>query len=151
MKNSPEFARRYQLVNFATPEGLETLLWVRKEDGRIGVKRTELEVGVPGYLFHTTNGGVSELDPDGHVGLRIDSSHPASLVGLPLDPGRWEVRVEASGDVEARITSLGGRGIDPDTQFQFELGAQTVVSMAVTLRHGVRAHLLRVLFRRIPD
>jgi len=153
MRESPEFARRYQLVTFKTPEDVTTRLWVRTEDGRIGVKRAGGEVSIPGYLFYTQPGGVAELNPEGRLGLRIDASHPAYLFGLALESGRWEARVEASGEVNVNIPGAGWPAGDDGTshaEFRLEQGGQALVTMAITLRRGDRAHLLRVVFRRIP-
>ena len=153
MKQAPEFGQRYQLVTFETPEGVETLLWVRKEDGRIGVTRTELEVSVPGYLLSTPAGGVAELDAGGRVGMRIDGEHRADLAGLHLDPGQWEARVDASGDVDARMLApIAARGDgSSQTEFTFEARESSPVKMSFTLRGGNRAHVRRVVFRKIVN
>jgi hypothetical protein len=97
---------------------------------------------------------VTELDPEGRLGLRVDGSHPAVLVDLRLGPGRWEGRVEASGDVRASMSGFEGPARDGGTfrtDSRFEREDQARVTIVVTLQHGDRAHLLRVLFQRISD
>jgi arabinofuranosyltransferase len=148
MQASPEFARRYKLVVFLTPDGTTTRLWVRKDDSRIGVERSGDEVRVPGFLFDTAPDGVAELDPEGRLGLRIDATHPARLVALDLDPGRWDVRVEASGEVDASASSVTVGDAPLDGRDVREPGR---LLLGVALRRGERAHLRRVVFRKVVD
>ena len=51
MVKSPEFARHYQLVTFETgdPTGERALLWVRREDSRVGISRTPGADHRPGF------------------------------------------------------------------------------------------------------
>jgi hypothetical protein len=154
MQGSAEFARRYQAVTFETPEGVQTRLWVRKEDGKIGVKRSDVEVSVPGYLLYTPAGGVAELDSEGWVGLRIDGSHPAYLVDLRLGSGRWEAHVEASGHVAVSISGPGGPESNdgsPSAQLLFDERDEAPATLRITLQYGGRAHVRTVLFRRISN
>ena len=46
MMNLPDFARNYQIVRFdvGDPSGDPALLWVRREDSRIGIKRMATEI-----------------------------------------------------------------------------------------------------------
>ena len=48
MMNLPDFARYYQIVRFdvGDPSGDPALLWVRREDSRIGIKRMATEITV---------------------------------------------------------------------------------------------------------
>jgi hypothetical protein len=152
LEDSDEFARLYQLVTFETPEGARTRLWVRKEDGRIGVKRTDLEVAIPGYLFHTSRGGVARLDPQGRVGLQVDGSHPASMLVAGLAPGRWRARVDESGALDVTVVGQGEQTKgSAGTDLFFAQRSEAPVTLLVTLREGDRAHLRGVVLQRVQD
>jgi len=151
MKDSPEFARLYKLVTFQTREGVQTRIWVRQEDSRVGIKRTDREVNVPGYLLDASPGAVAALSSDERVGLRIDKAHGASRTDLALGPGRWVMRIEGSGEVDAGVWRRGRRNTilstTPD-EIRIEQGQDARVSMVVTLRSGYLAYLYRVVFEK---
>jgi hypothetical protein len=153
MKLNPDFVRLYQFVTFEAPGGVRTRLWVRREDGRIGVQRNEGEVVVPGYLFVGPTSVVADMDSAGRVGLRIDDGNRAFFRGVSLPPGRWSARVEASGDIEVSVAmrrwQATADGSPPD-EIRFEVGEESVVSILVVAQHG-KAHLRRALFQRTPD
>ena len=151
MKQNPEFARRYVLVSFETPEGIGTRLWVRRELGRIGIQRTDSEVRVPGYLFATSPTGLAVLDPDGRLGARLDASHTAELRSLALGAGGWSVHVEASGNVRP-IFSGSALTLCRDGQTSGDvciaLENDALFTIAMTLSAGTSAHVRRVVFRK---
>jgi len=97
MMEIAEFSALYQLVTFDAGGGVQTRMWVRKEDGKLGTKRGNGEVVIPGYLLYPWNGGVAALDAEGHMAERIDGEHSASIHDVRLEPGRWQLTVEGLG------------------------------------------------------
>jgi hypothetical protein len=148
MKSSPEFAQYYQLVTFETPTHVTSNMWVRKEDGRIGVTRTDEEVSMPGYLLSSPGGGVAKLDPDGRLALQVDASHPASA-SVALHTGRWSMHVEALGEVDVTVLDRNHR-CDGTGNADIDLGPERddePVRLVVAMRQGNRAYVRRVVFR----
>jgi hypothetical protein len=148
MKGSPEFARNYQLVTFETPTSVQSRMWVRKEDGKVGTARTDDEITVPGYLLSTRQGGVAKLDPEGRLALQVDASHPASL-SMGLHGGRWSVRVEALGEVDVTVSSRSHRSSGTGTA-TIDVGPEREddpVKLVIAVRRGDTAYVRRVIFR----
>lgn len=153
MVERPEFASLYRLVTFETRNHVQTHLWVRREDGRLGTTRREGEVVVPGYLAQTPSGGVAELDPEAHIAFRVDPDHPAFLSDVRLGPGRWKARIEVSGDVDVSVMGrtwrAEGTGNSPIALDQ--RASEAPVTVIVNARNRDRAYLLRAVFEAVRD
>jgi hypothetical protein len=154
MKASPEFARLYKLVTFRAEGDTSARLWVRAEDGRIGVKRSAEEISVPGYLFQLQPGAVVGMDIADRVGLVVDESHWAALDALPLGKGRWTASIEGYGHMAIHVTTPDWEASTdgaPVPELPFECGDDTPVTVVVTWVRAGPAHLERVVFRRVRD
>ena len=105
MLADPEFSRRYQSIRVQGPVGNRAYadLWIRREEGKLGVIRTPERIAVPGYFFssHLSN-AVSRLDASGRLVARISATEPGRLPPLELPPGRWRLRF-VPGDRPLRI------------------------------------------------
>jgi len=95
----PDFYRCYRRVTFEgdAPFMYRSQLWVRAEDGRLGIVRTRDRVVVPGYLLVADPGSVAKLDHAGRAAVAVVDTVPAAIEGLRLDGGRWSVHFESTG------------------------------------------------------
>jgi hypothetical protein len=95
----PDFYRCYRRVTFEgdDPFVFRSQLWVRAEDGRLGVMRSRDRVVVPGYLLGADPGSVAKLDHSGRAAVAVVDTVPAAIQGLRLDGGRWSVHLESTG------------------------------------------------------
>jgi hypothetical protein len=106
----PGFRRLYHLVAFETaaPHRFRSRIWVRRESERIGVRRTENRVHVPGYLFATHRESAAFLCSGGSLAARTPPTGSLRLPALPLVAGRWRYRLDTEGDdVQARFLQSG--------------------------------------------
>lgn len=100
----PEFHNFYQLVRYHSQHFKDQRgdLWVRREDGVLGIVREEDKVVIPGWLLAQAS-GVAEL----HQGLlkaRVTPMEPAHLERLRLPAGRW--RMTADSDTPVYLGAL---------------------------------------------
>ena len=103
----PGFRGNYCLVYFRSVKG-PVGLWVRVENGHIGITRTDEAIRVPGFLFATTPAGAAAIDPSGRLGavLTPDGVLKAEVY---LPAGDWRLMVLANTAEPVRATIL------PDT------------------------------------
>jgi hypothetical protein len=101
----PAFAEQYRFIAFLSVgrDAFRSDLWVRLEDGRIGLTRAGGRVAIPGYLFASALAdrrapqAVATLDEEGAFGARLGKDQPGRLREIALRPGRVRVEVEGSG------------------------------------------------------
>ncbi len=95
----PGFRADYQLVTFEgkRPFIVHSKIFVRKESEKIGVRRSEGAVEVPGYLLANTEGSLAVyIDEEKRLAGRLLDSTPGKIrIGLP--PGGWRLTLDAYG------------------------------------------------------
>ena len=95
MLADPEFSRRYQSIRVQGPVGNRAFadLWIRREEGKLGVIRTPDRIAVPGYFFSSQlSNAVSRLDASGRLVAQISAQQPGRLPPLELPTGRYRLR-----------------------------------------------------------
>lgn len=103
------FRRAYSKVRFEgrDPYPVRSVIWVRRR-GRIGMKVSEAEIAIPGFLF----GGrrvIAALGPGGRLAAEIPP-RKAAWVAVPEAAGAtWDIVVDASGEVGAKLVRRGKR------------------------------------------
>jgi arabinofuranosyltransferase len=99
MTASPEFRRLYALVRFNTrgPDDEQAIVWVRQEDGRVGIERGRDLVTVPGFLLAASSSASAEFDESGRLGALIAAGQTLALSPLALEPGTWRGTIDADG------------------------------------------------------
>lgn len=97
----PQFAAHYQLIRYRTRIYREQSgeLWIRREDGPLGVQRGAGRIVVPGWLL-AQESGHAELH-EGRLKAATTPESPAHLSALVVPAGRW--RVDAG---EAQVSVL---------------------------------------------
>jgi hypothetical protein len=96
----PEFRTLYTLVRFSThgPGDEQAIVWVRREDSRVGIDRRPDRVTVPGFLLASPRAAAyAEFDDSGRLGAVVAAGQGLSLPSLVLEPGTWRGAVDAAG------------------------------------------------------
>ncbi len=90
----PEFGQFYQLMRYHSviDKDLSGELWIRREDGPLGVERSSDRLVVPGWLLPQAS-GVAELH-DGRLQALVTPLEPAHLVALRVPAGRWRLTAQ---------------------------------------------------------
>ena len=156
ISEDPRFQRDYRLVLFhgKEPYSYRSGIWVR-ESGRVGVRREEGRVVVPGHLLsaQALNGSAAELDADGRIGTGVSEELSAGIRGLELPAGTWRVRLERSGGPlqwqvrESATQAVLGQG--PKSK-PLRLDAPARIDFEVRVATGEAAHVTELVFRRTP-
>jgi hypothetical protein len=109
----PGFRALYHLVAFETapPGRFRTRIWVRRESGTIGIRRTAVTVRVPGFLFATHRRSAAVLGPDGRLEAQAPVGGSLRYPRLLLETGRWRYRFDLAGEgARVRFSETGGDG-----------------------------------------
>ncbi|MBL9038772.1 MAG: hypothetical protein JNG84_09680 [Archangium sp.] len=149
MAAHPDFPRRYQLMRFVSTfgQGLTHELWIRREDGPLGVVRSEREISVPGWLLAERTGR-AELKERKLV-TRVSALEPASMYALVLPAGSWELAVDPPNPaltVSVRCPS----GQVPGQVSRFRLEAETPIDLFIGAK-GADAFVQRAVFTQVDD
>lgn len=94
-----EFHAYYQLMRYHSVEhhSLTGDLWIRREDGVLGVERSATRLVVPGWLLAESS-GVAEIH-EGRLKTTVTPHAPGHLRKLRVPAGKWRVSAEAGGAV----------------------------------------------------
>ncbi|MEN0062509.1 MAG: hypothetical protein AAGA48_10190 [Myxococcota bacterium] len=107
MLRHAEFDDFYQYVNLKVQvrrRWWSVHLFLRREDGPLGVVRTPDAIAVPGYLLARHKGAPAYLR--GRTVLtRIEPNNPGELFRIAVPAGRWTV--EVADDIQARFRCRG--------------------------------------------
>lgn len=89
MGNTVEFRRDYRLVFFRSGAATERL-WVRIENGPLGIVRDTDNIHVPGFLLATTPTSEVVLDSAGNPAARLTGGE-AAIEKISFPVGTWDV------------------------------------------------------------
>ncbi|HVY41316.1 MAG TPA: hypothetical protein VHM31_25445 [Polyangia bacterium] len=100
MLGMPAFHQLYQWMrvqgdvgNRATAE-----IWVRREDGPLGIRRAPGRIEVPGYLLTGQESeATARLDPAGKLAAQVTWRDPGVLPAITVPAGRWRVTLTPPG------------------------------------------------------
>lgn len=97
MQEDPRFFRDYTLVRFETqpPARVVSRIWVRRNSERIGIRASDSQISIPGFLLNNSDATVAYLDSGNELVVAASRATPARLDKLDLPSGLW--RVESSG------------------------------------------------------
>lgn len=153
MMQDPRFTQRYRLVSSENegPRGVRTTIWARLEGGRIGVRRDDRRVVIPGALLAPDSAGVARPGPDGRLEAVVNDHSAGAYSRLALPAGRWRVLVQARGNpVAAEVRTSGdtlrlAHGIEPGP---FSVSGSRV---DLILRSRGDARVASVAFERVGE
>jgi arabinofuranosyltransferase len=155
MQQDPRFFRDYTLVRFEgrEPYKVTARIWVRKESERIGIRRGQDAVSVPGFLICDNQTSVARLGAGGRLVVPATPAQPARLERFQLPPGRWRVEAEASPpSVRLRASSSHSGGVLLDAQTPAVLdwgGGELTIELSPAGAETVEVH--KLTFTRVQD
>jgi hypothetical protein len=123
---------------------------VRREDSRVGIKRTATEITVPGFLLAGGEfGPIAGLDENGRLAALMQPSTTAGIAAIRLESGAWRVDVESTAGVALSVTVPGQPEIHGDPGLTFEIPARTDVAVKVRSGAGAATAVHQLQFKRI--
>ncbi len=153
-----EFTSTFRAVTIECeqPRPVVSVIWMRTEGGAIGIKRSENQIQIPGYLFSDNRHSKSRLDPKGWLGVAVLPGEPAEFTGLRVPPGTWAVRLESSGGaVSAFIegADTGGVPTSGKTGSSFRTAGSDSKHLSISLwtEKAAGAHVREVVLRRVAS
>jgi len=155
MVKDKRFARFYRRAIFETPDPRRVRSWiyVRAEDGKLGVERTDDAVRVPGYLVSSSPESVVRLDKKGQAVMIVTPGRPALLDRLRLPAGEWRVEVatsSGSGRLVVREADSQAVLLEAEGQGRFVLtpGTEKAVSLEIETVGENPVEVLEIVFKR---
>ncbi|MGD8608430.1 MAG: hypothetical protein PVH21_14130 [Myxococcales bacterium] len=139
MDKDPRFHQWYRNVRVRGEEPYPTRFSIFcRLEGRVGLRRSEGQVVVPGYLFATTRGTEARLDANGSLVTRFLKPAEAAVRGIALPAGTW--RITAIGQGPLRLSARSDSG-EPATMLgsdavELTLAAPSTVDVQVTGAEG---------------
>jgi arabinofuranosyltransferase len=150
----PSFRKSYQPVTFETlslPDIHRPRLFVRREDGRIGVRRSGTVIEVPGFLFSQGPGGLAKFDAEARLGAVATRENPARLEKLRVERGSYRFEISASVEVAASVSvSPPCRRRSPPAPSTLEVcETEAMVSFSVSPTRDPLGHVLGAKLTRL--
>ena len=146
---SPDFRKYYRLV-FYRSGTFEIAIWTRVESSRIGIRRTDDRIYIPGFLLATTSKSRSVLGSAGALVTRLENGE-ARIEGVYLPPGTWDVTLETEEAGHLALTAFpitGTTVLNPktlriatqgDSRSFIVVGDQGLIRAVVAYRIGTAA------------
>ena len=111
----PRFGHFYQLVHFDTdpPHGTHAAVYIRRLDGRLGIKQSVDAIVIPSYLSVEKKANTVRLI-DGRAQLVLPPRGSADFRDIPVPPGHWTCHVRTkypSAVVVSDLSSSSGSEI----------------------------------------
>ncbi|HVR20882.1 MAG TPA: hypothetical protein VMS65_14325, partial [Polyangiaceae bacterium] len=151
MLNVPAFQQEYQLVRARGSRGRSIgEFWMRREGGKVGLRRDEDRIDVPGYFFASGH-AVAELDNKKRLVANAPGSLWAELPRLTLPEGTWELLLDTNATpagvafrcdgVSAAETGVSKWSIEIDTERSIDVvvGAGANATLAIRNATFVRS------------
>jgi hypothetical protein len=153
MQSDPKFTAQFAFLTFEATGSrtVPTRMWVRRDSERLGVRREPGRIVVPGFFF-AVGQAVAREDGEGRLGTVVSAFSPGAARVGDAFPGRWRVRVEASGPpVEVSAQPKSGEAMTGEPPFVFEVkgGEARDVDLAVRPRGAGIAHVRDVVLTRV--
>lgn len=143
-----DFRALYTDVEFETPTRDRTVLWTRIE-GRVGVRRTDRTVAIPGYLL-TQHDSVAR-EERGLLGLAMRDIGSAQVHGIRMSAGTWKLSASGVGVDALRCSATLPRirrkqnGALPLT---IAVAEEAPVTLRCTLPKDATAHVIQLTLSR---
>ena len=150
MKADPRFRGRYRrvLLHGEQPVPLHFYAFSRLE-GRVGARRSEGQVVIPGYLFAEGKGTRGELDERGALGTRFLEHTEGTLEGVELPEGVWRVSAKGVGSFEVSVLRRSDEGAAAPGDGTAEIATEQPGLVDITVAADPPAFLTKVTARRV--
>lgn len=146
MVRTREFREAYQAIR-ARARGSRVVgaLWIRREGGVLGVRRSADSVVIPGYFF-AGGGAIAQPEPGGELVTPVTTLVPATLPALRIPPGNWRLELwPPSPAARVRFRCDGVSALPPGDVIA--LDAPTRLD-AIVSTHGSGFSVARAVLRR---
>lgn len=160
MQEDPEFFRQYTLVRFEGREPYTAIsrVWVRKYSERIGIKKDDSKLVIPGFLVNDNYTSSARLDSTNNFVVEVSGRIPGRVHKLALNPGLWRVDALATRPLRIRVRcasdqpATGKIILDGTLPTSIEMNANTcaAVDIEIVPTSGV-AELKELLITRQPN
>jgi arabinofuranosyltransferase len=126
----PRFQQYYQPVRFDTPQpnAVRALMYLRRNDGKLGLQHSSGTLLVPGYLAKVDLQNSAHL-VDRKATLTIAAHHQAVFEQLPVGPGSWKLQLDSDQPSALVLGELQGAERMPGC----DLCLSTAISSPITL------------------
>jgi hypothetical protein len=114
----PRFATHYQLIHIdaGPPHPIRAGMYIRRIDGKLGMKASGGQMTVPAYLATTKDANSVRLI-DGQAQLVIAPHGSAQFSAIPLGSGSWKSSLSGAGAAQLTVHGLpAGGACDPCVQ-----------------------------------
>jgi len=141
MQQKPEFYELYTPVTFEgrQPYTVRSLIWVRRNGEKIGIRALDDEINVPAYLLNAYTGTVAYLDAAGQFVVALTSQQPAGIKDLAVSQGQWLIEADAPGKVNVSVHSTEeGAALWDAATATLHVIAENDARLDITLRSAAR-------------
>jgi len=92
----PEFAYTYQFIKVQGIIGNRSIgnLYIKYNNGPLGIQRTSNALRIPGYLFSGIVSTGAQLDKDNRLFTPITANQPGRIDKVFLDKGNWQLSTQ---------------------------------------------------------
>jgi hypothetical protein len=138
----PEFHQQYQWIKVQGNTGTRATaeLWVRRENGMVGVQREPDRILVPGYLLTgQASDAIARLDRGGRLTGETTDKAPGILPALRVPAGRWRVQITPADPGLALDLRCDGRSMErlqTADEAVFDLSEERGIGVALGPRLG---------------
>jgi hypothetical protein len=156
MQRDRRFRDLYRMVHFESPEpdSFSSIIWLRVEDGKLGIRREDGRLWIPGYVLVEHKKSRVLIEDMKHTGVMVTRDAPATKHRIHLDVGDWRLRVNYKGaPIETQI--LSGRhnqvlatGSD-EVSFTMFRGGDEEVDIEISSPTGRTAIVRDVVLERV--
>jgi hypothetical protein len=149
MVANPAFYSDYVLIPFEAsgPPRFLSGIWVRRDSSRIGIKRDDSLITIPGYLM--AGDSVATDDSEGQLGTIITLQHEARATNVEVAAGKWRLQIESSGMQLSSTVSFGNYARNGYPNLDFELSSATSINVEVKAVGAGMGHLRTVVLQRL--
>ena len=149
MEADPDYHASYRRVRMVGDDPVKVRFNIHcRLEGRVGVKRTDDTVIVPGYLFASAKGTHARLEGDMLV-LRFAAPVPTSLSGVAFEAGTWRLSAAGDGPIGLSATAHAGQVFAAPVDGELELVLEEPAQVDLTVGGDPRVTVREVVARRV--
>lgn len=141
----------YTLVNFEgeVPYTFRSQIWVKKNEGVVGLQREGAYVSIPGYLFAGNRPNLVKLI-DGKLGAFVDFNTPLQFDALKLSEGKWMIKIdEVEETLHITLRDKTTNREIPVNQSMIQIDHPTEIVVDINQPvEGKKGYLYRVVFEK---
>ena len=155
-----EFGQTYQWIRAQSRVGNQTFaeLWVRREGGRLGIRRTPETILIPGmFLTGSESASVARLGPDHRLAAEVSALFPGVIPAFTVPEGRWKVELSPAlpdAVISLRCGALSMQHVGLGTPLVLSLTQPTQLTLAIAPPQSTGPNAIpiaQIVLSRAPD